>query len=101
MSKQPIIENNSFSGFEFLPVEISDNSIIIYSPFSKLTYKSFSNRGLNISFLETGSIEISFEGISSFERKVLLIELKEFIKKARREVIEKFTMNNKLGISYL
>ncbi|KAB7888867.1 hypothetical protein [Poseidonibacter ostreae] len=104
MNRKPIVKNfkeNTYSGFEFLPVETSNNSIQIYHPFAELAYNHFSNRGLNITCLESGSTKISFNGIDLDIKKEILEDLKVFLKKSRKEVIDNFLIYKFKGRNYL
>jgi hypothetical protein len=89
------------SGFEFLPVETSNNSIEVYPPFTQIVYKQFENRGLNIKHTKTNSIVISFEKIDLNTKKTLLKELKSILKDSRRQIIQDFLIYKDTRISYL
>ena len=93
--------DNTFSGFELLPAEPLFNSIEIYHPFADLANYSWLSKGLNISYLESGSIKISFDKMSIKERKSLANELKIFFKESKQRIIQDFLIYKKHGISYL
>lgn len=80
----------NISGFEFLPADASSNSIEVYPPFASLAKKHYSNKRLDISCLESGSIRISFDNMSEETKKALLCDIRTFLKDSRREVIDKF-----------
>jgi hypothetical protein len=96
-----IIVDNTFVGFGLLPAKPSSNSIEIYHPFANLASIYFAHRGLDISYLKSGSIKITFDRMSIEERKVLANELKIFFKESRQEIIQDFLIYKKHGISYL
>jgi hypothetical protein len=88
-------------GFEFLPVDVSTNSIEIYPPFAQVVFKQFNNKGLGINHSKTGSITISFKEVDSNTKNALLKELKFILKDSRRQIIENFLIYKDTGISYL
>ena len=94
-------KENTFIGFEFLPAMPSTNSIEIYHPFANLANEYFSNKGLDITCLKSGSIIISYANIGIEERKILANEIKDFFKISRQKVIKDFLIFKKNGISYL
>lgn len=100
MTKRISIDE-TFTGFEYLPARPSINSVEIYHPFADLANKHFSNKGLDICYLESGSINISFDKMSIEERKVLADELKIFFKESRKRIIQDFLIYKKNGINYL
>ena len=100
MSRTPITKSNQqilISGFEFLPAQTYNNSIEIFPPFSQLAKEHFSNRGLDISILESGSIKINFDNMNLEKRNIFLKELKSFLKNSRREIIDNFLIYNNKG----
>ncbi len=92
---ESIYEENSFSGFEFLPAEQISYNIIIYHPFASLANEYFSNKGFDITPLECGSIKISFENLSKKEKRELSVEIKDFLKSSRQKVIKDFLIYKK------
>jgi hypothetical protein len=88
-------------GFEFLPVDVLNNSIEIYPPFAQIVFKQFDNRGISINHLKTGSIILSFEKVDFNSKNKLLKELKSILKNSRRQIIEDFLIYKDTGISYL
>lgn len=100
MTKRITIDN-TFAGFELLPAEPSFNSIEIYHPFANLASVYFSHKGLDIIYLKSGSIKISFDRMNKEERKFLANELKIFFKESKQRIIQDFLIYKKHGISYL
>lgn len=96
-----ISKENSFVGFEFLPAKSAFNSIEIYYPFANLANEYFSNIGLEITSLKSGSIMISYEHMSIEEKIELSNDIKMFFKESRQKVIKDFLIYKKNGISYL
>ena len=92
---------NEMPRFEFLPAKTSKNSIEIHSPFSKIACKHFANRDLDISCLESGAIRISFEKMDMDSKRVLLEDVRVFLKKSRQEVIDNLLIYKSNSISYL
>lgn len=90
-----ICDENNFSGFEFLAAEPISNSIKIYHPFSTLANEYFSNKGFDITVLESDSIEISFENLTKEEKIALVEEVKDFLKSSRQKVIKDFLIYKK------
>ncbi len=90
-----ICKENSFVGFEFLAAEPISNSIKIYHPFATLANEHFSNKGFDISSLECGSIQISFENLTKEEKIALSEEVKDFLKRSRQKVIKDFLIYKK------
>lgn len=88
-------------GFDFLPADTYTNNIEIYPPFAKLANIYFANRGLEISSLESGSINISFKEIDNEKKQLLLNEIRVFLKKSRKHVIQNFLIYKDTGITYL
>jgi len=94
MSKS-ISDENSFAGFEFLPAKPISYSIEIYHPFASLAKEYFSNKGFDITLLECGSIQISFENLSKKEKTELSEEIKDFLKSSRQQIIKDFLIYKK------
>lgn len=90
-----ISEEKSFQGFEFLPAEQISNSIKIYHPFASLAKEYFSNKGFDITLLECGSIQITFENLTNKEKIELAEEIKDFLKTSRQKVIKDFLIYKK------
>jgi len=88
-------EENSFTGFEFLPAKPISYNIEIYHPFASLANEYFSNKGFDITLLECGSIKISFENLSKKEKIELSKEIKDFLKSSRQKVIKDFLIYKK------
>ena len=93
-------EKNTFTGFEFLPAEPTFNSIEIFHPFANLAKEYFSNKGYDITSLQSGSIKILFESLSKKEKMKLANEIRIFLKGSRQKVINDFLIY-KNGISCL
>lgn len=94
-------QNTIISGFEFLPAIASSDYIEIYPPFAELVKEHFSNRNLELKHLESGSIVISFSDMHLDTKKVLLNDIKIYLKKSRRQLIDNFLIYKNNGISYL
>ncbi|QKJ21866.1 hypothetical protein [Poseidonibacter lekithochrous] len=94
-------QKNIISGFEFLPAFASNNYIEIYSPFAQKAKEHFSYRNLDISSLKEGSIIISLLGMSSERKKILVDEIKSFLKESRQELITSTLKKRNHTISYL
>ena len=93
--------DNTFVGFELLPAKPSFNNIEIYHPFASLASIYFLNKDLDITYLKSGSIKISFDKMNIKERKNLADELKAFFKESRQKIIQDFLIYKKHGIIYL
>jgi len=95
------IDENINSGFEFLAADATNNSVDIYFPFANLANENFSNRGLDIKILESGTIRISFEHMDLIEKKALSQEIIVFLKNSRQHIIDNFLIYKNSGIAYL
>lgn len=96
-----ITQENTFSGYEFLAATPSFDNIEIYPPFANLASIYFRHKGLEITYLQSGSIKIGFAKMNLDERRSLSKEIKVFFKEARQKVISEFLIYKKNGISYL
>ena len=96
-----ISTENTFVGYEFLPAKPAFNTIEIYHPFADLANEYFSNKGLKITSLKSGSIIISFEHMSIEEKIEFSNEIKKIFKESRQKIIKDFLIYKKNGISYL
>lgn len=94
-------QNTIISRFGFLPALLSQNSIEIYHPFSTLVASHLQNRNLKMSYIESGSIKISYDKMNVEEKEFLLEELRILLEDSRREVIDDFLIYKNKGIKFL
>jgi hypothetical protein len=94
-------QNAIISRFGFLPALPTYDNIEIQYPFATLAANHFKYRDLDMTFLESGTLKISYNKMNFDEKRIFLEEIRTFLKGSRQEVIDNFLIYKNKGINFL